>query len=127
MKRYYEEAHAFVFFVIIGSNYPLPSARTGMLCLLNSVRKIRGKFLTKFFPMYCIQHCSICRPSDSTSTVSEDAGIEPRTVANSSLAARRSNHSARYHPLVSARSHVHSARSHPLSARSHPHSARYHS
>jgi hypothetical protein len=29
--------------------------------------------------MYCIQHCFICRPSDST--VSEDAGIEPRTVA----------------------------------------------
>ncbi len=24
--------------------------------------------------MYCIQHCFICRPSDST--VSEDAGIE---------------------------------------------------
>jgi hypothetical protein len=29
--------------------------------------------------MYDIQHCFICRPSDST--VSEDAGIEPRTVA----------------------------------------------
>jgi hypothetical protein len=28
--------------------------------------------------MYDIQHCFICRPSDST--VSEDAGIEPRTV-----------------------------------------------
>ncbi len=28
-----------------------------------------------FFSMYCIQHCFICRPSDST--VSEDAGIEP--------------------------------------------------
>jgi hypothetical protein len=26
------------------------------------------------FPMYCIQHCYICRPSYST--VSEDAGIE---------------------------------------------------
>ncbi len=33
------------------------------------------------FFMYCIQHCFICRPSDST--VSEDAGIEPRTVAAS--------------------------------------------
>jgi hypothetical protein len=31
--------------------------------------------------MYVIQHCFICRPSDST--VSEDAGIEPRTVATS--------------------------------------------
>jgi hypothetical protein len=31
--------------------------------------------------MYCIQPCIICRPSDST--VSEDAGIEHRTVATS--------------------------------------------
>jgi hypothetical protein len=53
--------------------------------------------------MYCIQHCFICRPSDST--VSEDAGIDPRTVATSALAVRRSNHSARSHP--------HLARSHP--------------
>jgi hypothetical protein len=37
--------------------------------------------------------CFICRPSDST--VSEDAGIEPRTVATWALTARRSNHSAR--------------------------------
>ncbi len=43
--------------------------------------------------MYCIQHCFICRPSDST--VSEDAGIEPRTVATSALAVRRSNQEAR--------------------------------
>ncbi len=34
--------------------------------------------------MYYIQHCFICRPSDST--VSEDAEIEPRTVATSALA-----------------------------------------
>ncbi len=54
--------------------------------------------------MYCIQHCFICRPSDST--VSEDAGIEPRTVATSALAVRLSNHLARSHP--------HLARSHPL-------------
>jgi hypothetical protein len=31
--------------------------------------------------MYCIQHCFICRPTDST--VSEDAVIEPRTVVTS--------------------------------------------
>ncbi len=42
--------------------------------------------------MYFIQHCFICRPLDST--VSEDAGIEPRTVATSALAVRRSSHSA---------------------------------
>jgi hypothetical protein len=33
--------------------------------------------------MYVIQHCFICRPSNST--VSEDAGIEPRTVATLAL------------------------------------------
>jgi hypothetical protein len=38
--------------------------------------------------MYFIQHCFVCRHSDST--VSEDAGIEPRTVATSALAVRRS-------------------------------------
>jgi hypothetical protein len=46
--------------------------------------------------MYAIQHCFICRPSDST--VSDDAGIEPRTVAPTALTVRRSHHSARCHP-----------------------------
>ncbi len=40
----------------------------------------------------------ICRRSDSP--VSEDAGIEPRTVATLALAVRRSNHSARSHPQI---------------------------
>ncbi len=44
--------------------------------------------------MYVIQLCFICRPSDST--VSEDTGFEPRTVATLALTARHShNHSAR--------------------------------
>ncbi len=43
-----------------------------------------------FFCSYNIQHCFICRPSDST--VPTDAGIEPRTVATCALAVRRSNH-----------------------------------
>ncbi len=42
------------------------------------------------FLMYFIYHCFICRPLHST--VSEDAGIEPRTVATSALAVRRSDH-----------------------------------
>jgi hypothetical protein len=42
------------------------------------------------FSLYCIQHCFICRPSDST--VPTDAGIEPKTVATGALAVRRSNH-----------------------------------
>ncbi len=49
-----------------------------------------GFFLIFCSSMYCIQHCFNCRPSDSS--VSEDAGIEPRTVATSALATRRSNH-----------------------------------
>jgi hypothetical protein len=48
------------------------------------------------FFQYFIQHCFICRPSDSSE--SEDAGIEPRTVVTSALAVRRSNHSAGSHP-----------------------------
>jgi hypothetical protein len=50
-------------------------------------------FLGGFFSLflaYIIQHCFICRPSDST--VPTDAGIEPRTVATGALAVRRSNH-----------------------------------
>ncbi len=65
----------------------------------------KGDFCGFFLYMYDIQHCFICRPSDFT--VSEDAGIEPRTVATTALAVRRSKHSARSHP--------HSARSHPHS------------
>ncbi len=40
--------------------------------------------------MYDVQHCCICRLSEST--MSEDAGIEPRTVAITAFAVRRSNH-----------------------------------
>ncbi len=45
------------------------------------------------FFMYFIQHCFFCRPSSST--VSEDAGIEPRIVATLALATGHSYHSAR--------------------------------
>jgi hypothetical protein len=37
------------------------------------------------------------------SIVSEDAGIEPRTVATTALAVRRSNHSDRSHPQIHER------------------------
>ncbi len=47
--------------------------------------------------LYVIPHCSMCRPSDYT--VSENASIEPRTVATLALTDRRSNHSARSHPV----------------------------
>ncbi len=45
--------------------------------------------------MYLIHPCFICRPSDSS--VSEDAGIEPRTL---SLTVRHSSHSARSHIML---------------------------
>jgi hypothetical protein len=41
--------------------------------------------------LFYIQHCIICRPSDST--VLLDAGIKPRTVATLALADSRCNHS----------------------------------
>jgi hypothetical protein len=50
------------------------------------------------FFMYFIQQRFICRPLDST--VSEDAGIKPRTIASWTLTVRRSNHSARFHPYL---------------------------
>ncbi len=56
------------------------------------------------FFQYFIQHCFICSPPDST--VSNDAGIEPRTVATTALAVRRSKHTAKSHPKT--------AKSHPL-------------
>jgi hypothetical protein len=61
---------------------------------------IKGDFFGCFLFMYpyVIQHCFICRPSHST--VSEDAGIEPRTVVILQLTARRSNHLARSHPQL---------------------------
>ncbi len=70
---------------------------SSQLFLSTYFTKKKGDFFGLIFSMYCIQHCFICRPSDST--VSEDAGIEPRTVATSALAVRRSNHWARSHPL----------------------------
>jgi hypothetical protein len=56
---------------------------------------LKEDFFSPFF-MYSIQHCFICRPSDST--VSENAGFEPGTVATTALAVRRSDHLARSHP-----------------------------
>ncbi len=38
-------------------------------------------FFSFLYSVYCIQHCFICRPLEST--LSEDAGIEPSAVAPS--------------------------------------------
>jgi hypothetical protein len=56
----------------------------------------KGDFCGFFISLYVIQHCFFYRPSDST--VSKDAGIEPRTVTTLALTARRSKHSARSRP-----------------------------
>jgi hypothetical protein len=57
---------------------------------------VKGRFLDFFLFNYVVQHCFICRPSDSS--VSEDARIKSKTVATLALTARRSNQSARSHP-----------------------------
>ncbi len=81
----------------------------------------RGIFRDFFTFMYVIQHCFISRPADSivtggcwnrtqnscnfgTDSQTEDAGIEPRTLATLALTVKRSNHLARSHPPL-ARSH----------------------
>ncbi len=51
---------------------------------------IWGDFIFIFLSYrYYIQHCFICRPSDST--LPTDAGIEPRTVATGALAVKHAN------------------------------------
>ncbi len=102
--------------VLIPSLWPAHSMTAGTIQgnLHNHIH-FTGRFFYLFF-MHFVQQCFICCLLDST--VSEDAGIEPRTVATFALACRHSNNTAR--------SHSHSARSHPQSAWSHPHSDRSH-
>ncbi len=91
---------------------------------LTKKNKQTGGFLD-FFCMYFIQHCFIRRPSDFT--VSDDARIEPRTVATSALAVRCSNQPlGQISSTLGQISSTLGYRSHPCSARSHPHSARSH-
>ncbi len=74
--------------------------------ILHAVKRSPGAFLNIFvrgnfcFCKYLIQHCFVCRPSDST--VSEDAGIEPRTVATWALTTL----GYRSHPQNAATSHL---------------------
>jgi hypothetical protein len=116
--------NAFIGYRYIHENRNFYTCKKGTPLLFYRTSHSRSIFLGHFgFFMYFIQHCFICRPSGFA--VSEDAGIESRTVATLALAVRRSNHSPRSYPN-SARSHLHSARSHPPSAISHPHLARSH-
>jgi hypothetical protein len=71
---------------------------TAKMCKVTLLEAAKDKNLFLFYFLggfliffsYYIQHCFICRPSDST--VPTDVGIEPRTVATDALAVRRSNH-----------------------------------
>jgi hypothetical protein len=63
-----------------------------------------------YFYVYALYSTLVCRPSDST--VSEDAGIEHRTVATLALAVSRSSHSATSHPLFVQISQDYNKRNH---------------
>jgi hypothetical protein len=58
-----------------------------------------------FFSLRTVRYSTLLHLPPSDSTVSEDAGIELRTVATTALAVKSSNHFARSHPQ---------ARSHPI-------------
>jgi hypothetical protein len=78
--------------VAVEAARPLP-VLVSHIRLKTHEKLITGGIFFVLFSLYvpfCSQHSFNCRPSDST--VSEDAGIEPRTVATSALAVRRSNH-----------------------------------
>jgi hypothetical protein len=57
---------------------------------------VQRDFFDYFLLCSVFNTASSAAPSDST--VSEGAGIDPRTVATSTLVVIRSNHSARSHP-----------------------------
>ncbi len=80
-------------FIVGPKTTPYEVKKVHVFTLFVQRRKIRliegGIFWIFSFFMYDIQHWFICRPSDST--VSEDAGIGPRTVATTALAVRCSN------------------------------------
>jgi hypothetical protein len=63
----------------------------------HSATHILNIFLGDFLFISLLYSKLLHRSSDST--VPSDAGIEPWTVATGALAVRRSNHSARSHPL----------------------------
>jgi hypothetical protein len=63
---------------------------------------LKGGIFLNFFFFYVRYSTLIHLPSLRFYFVSEDAGIETRTVATTALAVRRRNHSARSHPLIMA-------------------------
>jgi len=88
-----------LFDLLIAAHFCIFSAREHIVGMEQRQQQILRNQVNLYF-LLCqygmasvIQHCFIGRPSEST--VSEDAGIKPRTVATLALAARSSNHLAR--------------------------------
>jgi hypothetical protein len=59
---------------------------TALIHFIMTISFLKEGFMYFFLFTYVIQHCFICRPSDSTEL--EDAGIEPRPVATLALTVR---------------------------------------
>jgi hypothetical protein len=64
----------------------------------DSGNSFKGDFMDFFFLFKSINTAASAAPQ--IPLYSEDAGIEPRTLATLLLTARRSNHSAKSHPVV---------------------------
>jgi hypothetical protein len=84
------------FLYLARNTWPLQYSEPPRTDFKSSVVKAKGIcLLFMLFFKYFIQNLFIWRPSDST--VSADAGTEPKTVAILALAFRRSYHSPRLH------------------------------
>ncbi len=85
-------------------------------------KNIQGK-IWGIFGFFLFMYYRIFNTASSDSPESEDAGIEPRTVATLAPTVRRSIPKRLDLIHISAISHSQSTRSHPHSARSHSYSA----
>ncbi len=85
----YSSSSRWEWWSILGYLFYVRSIRVS--CVIFVIHLFLKYFLGDFLLFsYNIQHCIICRHSDST--VPMDAGIEPRTVATGALTVRRSDH-----------------------------------
>ncbi len=80
-------------------------------------RLIKGDFFPRIFFFYCTLFDTALSAAPQNSTVSKDAGIEPRTIATLALTARRSRQSARsllHYPYLQTKSSLHQPCGHIL-------------
>jgi hypothetical protein len=96
----------FMFFIFLRTKCAAHFKILEFLVYLQDLVTFSNRGIILYFIFYiCTVFNTAPSAAPSGSTLSEDAGIEPRTVATPALAVRRSNHRARSHP--------HKARSHP--------------